>query len=440
MVESKAQLGAFGTGVVVIGVVERTADVVEAARHDRAPRSVIVVGAGIVGLSTAWFLQEHGVEAIVVDRSGTAGGTPPGSAAWVAPGLVPLHEPAMLRYGLSSLTHPRGTGDPDPGLGGFLARIAANRRWSSWTRAVRAHAALSAEYVEAFETLTANGVDSPVVEASVIAAFRTMRQAEGLLAVLDRLDELEIPVTHTGLFGATLRDEMPLASPALTVGVCIEDQRYVDAAGFTDALARSVVARGGVVHAYEAVDVQAQRGGVRVHTRGGPLFLADAVVVATGAHLPDLAARCGVRPPLRTGYGLSFTVPVDRRVPGPVYLPEAAVTLTPRDGRLHVASTTGFRSPPDPQAWAGSVVAAVRPQLDGVRWHERGEVWTGADSTASDGRPLVGAAAMPGVYVAGAHDMWGFTRGPATGRLLADQIVTGTRPPALNLFDPQRAL
>ena len=63
-------------------------------RIDGGPRSAIVVGAGIVGLSTAWFLQERGVEVTVVDRAGVAAGASWGNAGWVAPALtLPLNSP-----------------------------------------------------------------------------------------------------------------------------------------------------------------------------------------------------------------------------------------------------------------------------------------------------------------------------------------------------------
>lgn len=67
---------------------------------DRAPEKVVVVGAGVVGLSTAWFLREHGVEVSVVDRRAVAAGASWGNAGYVSPGFtVPLPEPGVLRYG-----------------------------------------------------------------------------------------------------------------------------------------------------------------------------------------------------------------------------------------------------------------------------------------------------------------------------------------------------
>src|SRR5690606_28300342 len=113
-------------------------------RMDGGPRSVIVVGAGIVGLSTAWFLQERGVDVTVVDLAGVAAGASWGNAGWVAPTLtIPLNSPTMLRYALRAL---RDKSAPlhvplraDSGLAMFLLKFDANCRHSSWLRAVRAN-------------------------------------------------------------------------------------------------------------------------------------------------------------------------------------------------------------------------------------------------------------------------------------------------------------
>ncbi|KOX28825.1 amino acid dehydrogenase [Saccharothrix sp. NRRL B-16348] len=418
---------------------------VDVGRSAGGPRSAVVVGAGIVGLSTAWFLQERGVEVTVVDRTGVAAGASWGNAGWVAPGLtIPLNEPSVLRYGLRSLLNPTAPLhiplSVDPGLWSFLARFAAHCRWSSWTRAVRANRALNAECVEAFDVLTANGVDAPTVDAPITAGFENARQAEGLLHELRRMADVGQPVGHTALDGDRLRDLVPLASDALTTGVRIDGQRHLDPGGFVRALARSVESRGATIRVLETVDVDSRGGGVTVRTRGGEALSADVAVVATGAWLSRLAARWGVRVPVRAGRGYSFTVPVDRPVPGPVYLPAARVACTPYQGALRVAGTMEFRDPDAPGVVARleAIIASARPLLDGVRWEERRDVWVGPRPVTPDGRPLIGEVRVPGVYVAGGHGMWGLAHGPITGRLLAEQITTGKQPEALRAFDPLR--
>ncbi|SDQ78586.1 NAD(P)/FAD-dependent oxidoreductase [Thermostaphylospora chromogena] len=418
---------------------------VGADRISGAPRSVIVVGGGIVGLSVAWFLQERGVEVHVVDRRGVAAGASWGNAGWVSPGLtIPLNEPSVLRYGLRSLLNPSAPlhvpATVDVELWTFLTRFAANCRWSSWTRAVRANLPLNAECIEAFETLTAGGVDAPVIDAPFTAVFRTPQRAVALLRELRRMAEAGQPIKHTALTRERLVEQVPLASPALTAGVRLDGQRYIDPGGFVQALGRAVEARGAEISTFEVTDVRADGGKVTVRSADGTTLSADALVLATGAWLSRLAGRLGVRVPVRAGRGYSFTVPVDRPVPGPIYLPHERVACTPYRGGLRVAGTMEFRRPDDPlyPARVESIIASVRPLLDGVRWEERTDVWVGPRPVTSDGRPLIGATRAPGVYVAGGHGMWGLTHGPITGRLLAEQIVTGKRPAVLNEFDPLR--
>ncbi|CAJ1501180.1 FAD-dependent oxidoreductase [[Mycobacterium] kokjensenii] len=413
-------------------------------RIDGAPRSVIVVGAGIVGLSTAWFLQERGVEVSVVDRVGVAAGSSWGNAGWISPALaIPLNEPANLRFGLRSLLSrtaplqvPLNAG---PTLWAFLARFAANSRPAAWRRAVRANAPLSAECIEAYDVLVANGVDAPVTEAPITAIFRSCADAERLLDELRRFSDAGSPVFGTELTGAALRERVPLASSAVGAAVQIDGQRFLDPGRFVTALGRAVVRRGAVMHTGDVIDVAPGDAGATVTCRDGSTLSADAVVIANGAWLSRLTQRW-TRVPVRAGRGYSFTVPVEGPVPGPVYLPDARVACTPLNGMLRVAGTMEFGDPDAPivPARVEAIVAATRPLLDGVRWDERTDEWVGPRPVSPDGRPLVGEVSPHTVYVAGGHGMWGMTHGPVTGRVLAEQITTGKQSAVLRDLDPLR--
>lgn len=408
------------------------------------PRSAIVVGAGVVGLSTAWFLQEHDVDVTVVDRVGVAAGASWGNAGYIAPALtIPLNEPHILRYGLRSMLKPtaavRIPFTTDPRLWRFLMRFAANCRTSSWTRAVRANLALSEGCLEAYDTLVSNGVDATITDAPVTALFHSSDEADRHLEELRRFEKAGQPVSTTELTGAALRDEVPLASGAVAAGIRINEQRFVDPGRFVQALGRSVVERGATLHTYEVADVRHSADGVSVHTGSGPVLNADVAVIATGAWLSRLVGRW-VRVPVQAGRGYSFTAPVDRPVAGPLHLPDARVACTPLNGQLRVTGTMELRDPdvPASEARADAIADSARPFLDGVRWAERSEVWVGPRPLSPDGRPLVGQVSEPGIYVAGGHGMWGMTHGPVTGRLLVEQITTGKQPAALREFDPLR--
>lgn len=412
-------------------------------RFDGGPRSAIVVGAGIVGLSTAWFLQERGVAVTVVDRRGVAAGASWGNAGWVSPALtIPLNQPSALVHGLRSLTDPAAPlhvpARVDVGLWAFLARFAANCRRSAWDRAASANVPFNAECLEAFDVLTANGVDAPTTDGPITALFATERHAAHLIDELEGLRRVGQPLSYRTLEGPSLRDAAPLASDRVALGVSVEDQRFVDPGRFTHALARAVTERGGEIRTATVVDVRPAGRGARVDVDGAEPLIADAAVIATGAWLSRLVSRW-VRTPVRAGRGYSFTVPVNRPVPGPVYLPEARVACTPYRGGLRVAGTMEFRGPDEPgvPARLDAIVASAGPLLGGVRWTERTDEWVGPRPVTTDGRPLIGEVAA-GVYVAGGHGMWGLAHGPITGRLLAEQITTGKQPAALWTVDPLR--
>jgi D-amino-acid dehydrogenase len=412
-------------------------------RIDGGPRSAIVVGAGIVGLSTAWFLQERGVEVTVVDRTGVAAGASWGNAGWISPALtLPLNSPGVLRYGLRSLLDPAAPLHipmaADSALGVFLMQFVRNSRRSSWKRAVRANVPLNEDAIEAFDVLVANGVEAPVTDGPITALFRNTDQAEHMMRELRALENAGQQVSVTGLAGEALREQVPLASPAITAALSINGQRFVDPGRFVHALGQAVVDRGATIRTVEIRDVSSSHNGVTLFPRNGAPLTADAAVIATGAWLPELTSG-RVRVPVQAGRGYSFTVPVDRPMPGPIYLPDVRVACTPYNGALRVAGTMEFRDPHDPvvPARVGAIIASASPLLEGVRWAERSDIWVGPRPVTPDGRPLVGEISR-GIYVAGGHGMWGLAHGPVTGRLLAEQITTGKQPEVLRDFDPLR--
>jgi D-amino-acid dehydrogenase len=412
-------------------------------RIDGGPRSAIVVGAGIVGCSTAWFLQERGVDVTMVDRSGVAAGASWGNAGWISPALtLPLNSPSVLRYGLRALADPTAPLHiplaADSALAVFLMQFVSNCRRSSWTRAVRANVPLNEEAIEAFDVLVANGVDAPVTDAPITALFRSTKQAERMMRELRALETAGQTMSVTGLAGEALREQVPLASPAITAALSINDQRFVDPGRFVHALGQAVVDRGAHMHTAEVRGVFSTGSGITVHPRSGKPLTADTAVIATGAWLSRLAGS-PVRVPVQAGRGYSFTVPVDRPIPGPIYLPDARVACTPYHGALRVSGTMEFRGPHESvvPARVGAIVDSASPLLEGVRWAERSDIWVGPRPITPDGRPLIGEISR-GVYVAGGHGMWGLAQGPVTGRLLAEQITTGKQPEALRDFDPLR--
>lgn len=413
---------------------------------DVAPRSAVVVGAGIVGLSTAWFLQDRGVHVTVVERDEVGAGASWGNAGWLSPGLaMPLTSPHVLAEGLRGLTSASAPLSipvrPDPRLWSFLLRFAAHCTTRHWRRAVESSLPLLAESLAAYDTLAREGVDVDAQETAIVAGSASRREAAALRRELALVRGVGVPVSFDELDRDELRALRPQLSSRVVAGFRLEGQRFLDPGAFLDRLAQAVVSRGATIRSRFAVSTVATRGDrVAVFPVEGPAISADAVVIATGAHLDDLVRERGVRTRVRAGRGYSFTVPTDVPVAGPVYLPGARVACTPYRDRLRVAGTMEFRGPDEPVdvQRVDAIVESARELLTGVRWDERSRPWVGARPVTADALPLVGATRTPGVYVAGGHGMWGVTLGPVTGRLLAEQITTGKQPLELAPFDPLR--
>ncbi|MFD2399836.1 NAD(P)/FAD-dependent oxidoreductase [Prauserella oleivorans] len=323
-------------------------------RTGRGPRTAVVVGAGVVGLSTAWFLQERGVEVTVVDRTGVAAGASWGNAGWLSldwpcrsmnrrccatacapcstrgrrctspacrPGAVAV--PAPVRRALHvALVGTGGAGQPaaQPRLPRGVRRARRRRRPGPHDR----------------------GADH--------RGFEATSDATALVRELHRLERVGQAVSFECLTGSALRDAMPQASDRLGAAVRLAGQRYVDPGAFVHALAESVRARGGVLRTgFDAVALRRHRNATTVVSASWDTVSGNAVVLATGAWLGRFTRRFGVRVPVRAGRGYSFTVPTERPVPGPLYLPGVRVACTPyRDG-VRVAGTMEFRGPDDPR-------------------------------------------------------------------------------------------
>jgi D-amino-acid dehydrogenase len=410
-----------------------------------APGRAIVVGGGIVGLSCAWSLQEHGVEVEVVDRRHPGAGASWGNAGLVAPALtVPLPEPSILRYGLRAVLDPRSPValrlPPSRRVVGFLAGMVGNCTAARWRRAMGFYRPLNELIFDAFERQQAGGVKAGTTEADLLAGFEHSSEAAGLLAELRGVANAGLDVSLEVLTGDQARSAEPHLSEAITKAVVVRGQRYITPSSYVSALAEQVRTRGGKITDGTAVTGVRRCGKRIVVSSGFDELEADAAVLAVGSWLAPLARPHGVRVRVQAGRGYSFTVPCRTPLRHPIYLPSTRVAITPDKDRARLAGVMEFAGADAPpgRTRIPSMVRGVRPLVEGIDVDDRSDEWVGARPLTTDGIPLVGATRTPGVYVAGGHGMWGVTLGPLTGRLLAERMVTGQTPAEMEALDPLR--
>jgi D-amino-acid dehydrogenase len=401
----------------------------------------------MVGLATAWFLQESGASVTVYERDRVAAGASWGNAGWLTPSLTaPLPEPGVLRYGLKAVLSPTSPVylplRADAGLLRFLTSFVRHSTPRQWRRGMAAYVPLNARALDAFDVLAAGGVTAETHRSEpFLAVYRSERERGPLLAELRAIQEAG---QRDVVFGPMTGEEARALEPALTdhVGAAVQvyGQRYLHPPEFVRSLALAVGDHdGAVLEGSEVTDVRDTGDGVVVTTAAGERRH-DAVVVATGAWLGALARSFGVRQPVQAGRGYSFTVPVERMPGGPLYLPQQRVACTPLGGRLRIAGMMEFRRPEEPldPRRIRAIVDAVRPFLSGADLDDRQNEWVGSRPCTGDGLPLLGATRSPRVFVAGGHGMWGIALGPVTGMLMAQTVLKGEAPPELRPFDPLR--
>ena len=240
------------------------------------PKRVAVVGAGMVGLSTAWFLQQQGVHVTVYDRRHVAAGSSWGNAGWITPALTaPLPEPAVLSYGVRAVLSPSSPVyvplRPDPRLARFLAGFARHSTARRWGLGMRAYAPVNRLALAAFDELAAAGVDARTIPAQpFLACFRTPAERAALLEELDHVAAAGQDVKYDVITGHEARAEEPALSPGIGAAVRLHDQRYLDPPAFLAALAASVHDRGGeIVEGAAVTDVRDHGQGVVVTDETG---------------------------------------------------------------------------------------------------------------------------------------------------------------------------
>ena len=403
-------------------------------------KRVLIVGGGIIGLSTAWYLARRGVEVTVVDGGRPAASASAGNAGLFAPGHPPLPRPGLARLALRWL----GDADaplyipPRPDLG--LARWL----WSF-------HRACREERVaECMGVLGPLGHLTLACWQEMLGAFGSdcFWHGNGLLLVYGaqdgrRLAEQEARLARQqgfaaeALDGAALRRREPAFTAAARGAVAFAEGTGLDPGRFLADLAADLRRSGVSIREDTPVGrLTLAEGRVRgAALADGEQIAADETVLAAGAWSARLAATVGIRLPLAAGkgYHLDLATPAPPLRTGCV-LVDASVAVTPLGPRLRLAGTLEFSgiNLRLRERRVAMLRRAAGAYLEGVADAAEHERWCGLRPCLADGLPVVGRApGLDGLYVATGHAKMGLTLGPATGRLVAESLVDGR--PSLDL-------
>ncbi len=396
---------------------------------------VVVMGGGVVGVTTAYQLLRDGHEVVLIERQpevasetsfGNAGMIAPGhSFAWSSP-----RAPLIL---LKSLVLPnqalRFRPSADPRLWSwsllFLAQCTAERAARN-TRAKHRIAAYSQSVLK--ETLAAEAISYDRNTAGILYFYRTEQSLSRGAAHMQILAECGQQMSVLDRAGVIALEPALASGPAIAGGIHCPTDETGDCRLFTRALAEICRARGAEIRtstAIERITVEGDR--VKGVATSAGTVQGDAYVLALGCESPRLARPIGLNLPVYPVKGYALTIPVgNHRAPPRVGAidEDNLVAVTPFGDRVRVTATAeiaGYDTSHRPADFAHmkNVMRGLYP--DGADY-ERAEMWAGLRPMTPSNLPILGPSKVRNLFLNTGHGHIGWTMSHGTARITADLI------------------
>jgi D-amino-acid dehydrogenase len=401
---------------------------------------VAVLGAGVIGVTSAYYLARAGHEVTVVDRQSgpaletsfaNAGEISPGYASpWAAPGvpakalqwLMMPHPPLILR--------PR----PDLATAGWLLATLRNCTAARYVRN-KSRMVRLAEYSRDLlvDLRGATGIAYDERSRGTLQLFRTQRQLDGVAKDVEVLARSGVPFEVLDAAGCVAAEPgLAHARDPIVGGLRLPNDETGDCYKFTVALA-ALAADLGVSFRFGAEILGLHEAGGRIVAArtAQDEIVADAFVAALGSHTPALVRPFGLRLPVYPVKGYSITAPIvdEPRAPVSTLLDESyKVAITRLGDRIRVggmAEISGYNNTLHRQrrATLEHSLQSLFPEAGDVR---EATFWSGLRPMTPDGTPVVGATPVPNLFINAGHGTLGWTMACGSGQVIAD-VVSGAR-------------
>jgi glycine/D-amino acid oxidase-like deaminating enzyme len=417
---------------------------------------IAVIGGGIIGLSVAYYLSQAGAEVALYERGTLGHGCSWGNAGWISPSeSAPVVGPGAVREVLNSVARPAAPlylrPTLDPGLYRWLLRALRYCNSRAAARGLQATAELGRQTFELYDELERAGVGAGMTSNGLLHVFGQRRSAARSLASAAVMRRYGYVVPDGLLAGSELRELEPTLSRRAQAGYLIKEERHIDPARLTAGLAGLARKQGAQIREQAEVTGLDHSGRqVRAVMSGRNALPVKSVVLAGGASSGTLLRRLGITLPLTAGKGYSFLRPL--RVPParPVHFGDIKVAVTPFPRGMRVAGTMELSGNNETlrRSRAAAIARGTAHYFDG--WDELDgngngngrepeELWVGRRPLTPDGLPVLDRVdPFDNLYVATGHSMLGITLGPASGKAMADYILSGKRPELLEPFQLRR--
>ncbi|CNK74534.1 D-amino acid dehydrogenase [Yersinia proxima] len=404
---------------------------------------VVILGSGVVGVASAWYLAKDGHDVTVIDRqdgpaqetsAGNAGQISPGYAApWAAPGVPLKAIKWMFQRHAPLAIHLDGSASQLRWMWQMLRNCDTSHYMINKSRMVRL-AEYSRDCLKDLREDT--GIQYEGRQGGTLQLFRTEQQFDNAAKDIAVLDDAGVPYSLlTADQLATVEPALAKVAHKLTGGLRLPNDETGDCKLFTERLAKMAEQAGVKFIFNRSVDKLLVDGDqIAGVLCGDDIIKADAYVVAFGAYSTALLAGL-VSIPVYPLKGYSLTIPITNPACAPysTVLDETyKIAITRFDDRIRVggmAEIVGFNTQLDQarRETLEMVVGDLYPDGGNI---SQATFWTGLRPMTPDGTPIVGRTSLKNLYLNTGHGTLGWTMACGSGQLLAD-IMFGRRPAIL---------
>ena len=412
-------------------------------------KEVVVIGAGIIGLCTAYFLQKDGHRVTVIDKSNIDSGASFVNAGYLTPShIVPLAAPGMISKGLrymfdsSSPFYMKPRFDLDFLKWGWYFKKSSTKAKVEKAMPLIKHINLLSR--ELFEDMAALGElgDFHLDRKGLLMLYQTEKEGKHEQLVAEKAQEMGLPVDHL------TPSELKKIEPNVTINALGAFHYLCDGhttpPQFMVQLLTFLETKGVEIRRSEEVrELKVSKNSITEVQSDKNVYRADEVVFAAGAWTGELARKLNIKIPLQAGKGYRIDVQSPTGITMPAILMEAKMAVTPMRGFTRFAGTMEFSGNNHTirkervQAIAKGAASYYeglqipKKSIDGAK--------CGLRPVSPDGLPYIGRSSdFQNLILATGHAMMGWSLGPATGKLVSELVSNKKTSMDISAFHPNR--